>query len=132
MNIEKTLEMADLVLNKTEKTPSIEFKLNGELRIEGRSIPENSIGFYEVPIAWLSDFRHTRPAKVNLHVNLEYFNTSSGKLLLSLFRQIELLKLDGADAKIFWYYNENDSDMSEAGQDFESIVKLPFKYVQLV
>jgi hypothetical protein len=124
--------MENLMINKTEKTPSINLNINGQLRIEGRSIPENSIGFYETPIAWLFEFRRTRPAKVELHVSLEYFNTSSGKLLLSLFRHVELLKMDGADAKIFWYYNENDEDMSEAGQDFESIIKLPFKYVQLV
>ncbi len=124
--------MENLTINKTEKTPSIDFSINGQLRIEGRSIPENSIGFYEKPIAWLEEYRRTRPAKVELHISLEYFNTSSGKLLLSLFRHTELLKMDGTDVKIFWYYNEHDEDMTEAGQDFESIVKLPFKYVQLV
>jgi hypothetical protein len=85
-----------------------------------------------VPIAWLSEYRFTKPAKVDLHVNLEYFNSSSGKLLLSLFKQVEQLKNDGVEAKIHWYYNENDEDMSEAGQDFESIIKLPFNYVHLV
>jgi hypothetical protein len=124
--------MENLLIFKAEKTPAIDFKTNGELRIEGRSIPENSIAFYQVPIAWLSEYRFTKPAKVDLHVNLEYFNSSSGKLLLSLFKQVEQLKNDGVEAKIHWYYNENDEDMSEAGQDFESIIKLPFNYVHLV
>jgi len=123
--------MENLLIKKAEKTPSIEFNINGELRIEGRSIPENSIEFYQKAIVWLTEFRFTRPSKVNLHVTLEYFNTSSGKLLLSLFKHLELLRLDGTDTKIHWYYNESDEDMNEAGQDFSCHIKLPFTYVQL-
>ena len=124
--------MENLLLKKTDKTPSIEFHTDGELKIEGRSIPENSIEFYQKAFVWITEYRYSRPSKLNLHVNLEYFNSSSGKLLLSLFKQLELIRSEGVDAKIHWYYNENDEDMNEAGQDFGSLVKLPFKYIQLV
>ena len=39
--------MEDLNLEGTAKTPTIDFKSNGELLIKGRSIPENSIEFYK-------------------------------------------------------------------------------------
>jgi hypothetical protein len=124
--------MENLLINKTDKTPSIKFNTDGELRIEGRSIPENSIEFYQGVISWLTEFKKTNPKKIDLHVSLEYFNSSSGKLLLILFRHLEQIKKEGYDAKIYWYHVENDEDMAEAGQDYESIIKLPFKYVQVL
>ena len=124
--------MENLLINKTDKTPSIKFNTDGELRIEGRSIPENSIEFYQGVISWLTEFKKTNPKKIDLHVSLEYFNSSSGKLLLILFRHLEQIKKEGYDAKVYWYHVKNDEDMAEAGQDYESIIKLPFKYVQLM
>ena len=39
--------MKDLSLEGSTKTPTIDFKSDGELLIKGRSIPENSIEFYK-------------------------------------------------------------------------------------
>ena len=36
------------------------------------------------------------------------------------------------DVVIFWYYEEDDEDMLEAGEDYESIIRIPFKMVEIV
>jgi hypothetical protein len=123
--------MENLLVKKTDKAPSVNFSTNGELRIEGRSIMENSLGFYEILVSWLMEFKKTTPRKITLHVNLEYFNSSAGKLLLILFKQLEQIRLEGYDVCIQWYHSDKDEDMAEAGQNYESILKIPFKYVQL-
>jgi len=122
--------MENIKKEKSQRTPAVDFNKNGELRIEGRSTPENALEFYEVLIAWLKDFKKTKPANLNLHVSLEFFNTSSGKLLINMFKLIEKFKNDGFEPNIFWYYDEVDEDMFQAGQDYQSIVRTPFHVVQ--
>jgi|ERR1035437_3344780 hypothetical protein len=121
--------MDNLHIAKGEKTPLIEFNHQGDLKIEGRSIPENPIEFYKKPIAWVKDFTLNNPRTVNLHVCLEHFNTASSKVLLNIFKHFEPTKLNGANVNMYWYY-EDDTDMMEAGEDYASIVNLPFHFVK--
>jgi hypothetical protein len=61
-------------------------------------------------------------------VGLEYFNTSSSKCLLDIFRKLESLSKSGkSEIKVIWLYEEEDEDMMEAGDDYKTIVKLPFE-----
>lgn len=118
----------------TPKTPSI--KMNPEtgiIEIKGRSIPENSIEFYKPVIEWLDEFstKGTAP-KMVVNVQLEYFNTSSSKCILDVFKKLEALNKEKNNITINWYYEEDDEDMLEAGEDYESIVKVPFKMIQIV
>ena len=123
--------MDELILQKEPRTPSVRFNKDGELRIEGRSTPENTVEFYEPLIIWLKEFKKTKPTSLNLHISLEFFNTSSGKLLINMFKIIEKFKTESFEPSIFWYYDENDEDMFQAGQDFQSILKIPFHVVQI-
>ena len=122
--------MENLKLEKSPRTPLVEFSTDGELKVEGRSTPENAVEFYEVLIAWIKDFKKKKPKKLEFHVSLEFFNTSSGKLLINIFKMVEKFKTDEFEPNIFWYYDENDEDMFQAGQDFQSIMKIPFHVVQ--
>ena len=124
--------MENLLIEKSEKTPYVEFNINGELRIEGRSIPEDSRAFYQGALNWLHEFRKINPQKVTLHIRLTYFNTSSSKLILSTFRMLEQFDDVGIATNIYWYHEEDDEDMIEAGNDYKTIVKLPFHFVQVV
>lgn len=122
--------MEDLKIEKGQRTPAVEFSKIGELRIEGRSTPENSVEFYEVLINWIKDYKKTKPTNLNLHVSLEFFNTSSSKLLINIFKLIEKIKNENFEPAIFWYYEENDEDMLQAGKDYQSIIKIPFHLVE--
>jgi hypothetical protein len=120
--------MQDLIKARGEKTPLIEFYESGELRIEGRSSPENPSEFYQDVLDWVREYTDSCPAKTTIHVKLDYFNTSTSKLLLNLFRQFEEIKKTGSEICIYWYHEKDDSDMMEAGQYFEIVTKLPFHY----
>ena len=65
-------------------------------------------------------------------MQLEYFNTSSSKCILDVFKKLENLHNKSvAEVVINWYYEEDDEDMLEAGEDYQSILKLPFKMVEI-
>jgi hypothetical protein len=62
-------------------------------------------------------------------MKLEYFNTSSSKCILDLFKKLE--RLDGTEVSINWYFEEDDEDMEEAGEDYQAIINLPFKMIEV-
>ena len=63
-----------------------------------------------------------------MKVCLEYFNTSSSKCLLDIFRRLETINLSGKTKVIVsWFYETDDEDMMEAGEDYQALVKIPFE-----
>ncbi|HKL37702.1 MAG TPA: DUF1987 domain-containing protein [Bacteroidales bacterium] len=125
--------MESISIEGTTKTPSV--KLNpesGVIEIKGRSIPENSIEFYRPIIEWLDEYAKNPNKNTTVNVQLEYFNTSSSKCILDIFKKLESLKKARNEVKINWYYEEDDEDMLESGEDYESIIRVPFKMIEIV
>jgi hypothetical protein len=119
--------MDNLQIAGSNKTPEVSFDSNnGILSISGRSIPENSIEFYKPMLAWMEEFAGTKPENTTLQIKLEYFNTSSSKCLLDIFKKLETI---GGKCQVEWYYEQDDEDMLEAGEDYEAIVHVPFKMI---
>ena len=124
--------MEPIIIEGTPKTPTVEFNAEeGKVEIKGRSIPENSVEFYNPLIAWLEEYGKNPKEETQVHIQLEYFNTSSSKCILDVFKKLESLAKAGNDIKVNWYYEEDDEDMLEAGEDYQSIIKLPFKMIEI-
>ncbi len=119
--------MNDIKISPTPKTPAIFFSVEGKLELKGRSIPENSLEFYKPLNDWLDEYVKYAKGETSVHVQLEYFNTSSSKCLLDLFKRLESL----SKVTIHWYYEQDDEDMLEAGEDYEAIVSVPFKMIEI-
>ena len=127
--------MEKYLINGTPNTPDINFDLEkGELTISGRSIPENSIEFYN-PLFSALDKYLSNPNIKNatiLNIQLEYYNSSSSACLLSVFKKLEKFnKGAGLPVNINWLYEENDEDILAAGKNFEGMVDLPFKMISI-
>ncbi len=124
--------MENLKIDGTPKTPTIVFNLEeGKLLIRGRSIPENSIEFYKPLVDKLEEYTNSPQSSTEVKIQLEYFNTSSSKCILDVFKKLEKIKSNGSDTVIKWYYEEDDEDMLEAGEDYQAIINIPFKMVEM-
>ena len=125
--------MDKLIIEAGAKTPSISLQPdNGMLEIKGRSIPENSVEFYRPVFEWIDQYFQSPAVKTQLNIQLEYFNTSSSKCLLDIFRKVEQLqKASGKEVQVKWFYEEEDEDMKEAGEDYQSLVKIPFSFEKI-
>ncbi len=124
--------MDKYVIEGTPKTPSISFDLNGGvLEIKGRSIPENSIEFYKPLVDALDKYSSSPKSATTVQVQLEYFNTSSSKCILDVFKKLESINKGGSSVTINWHYEEDDEDMLEAGEDYQAIINVPFKMVMV-
>ena len=121
--------MEDLSLEGTAKTPTVDFKSAGELLIKGRSIPENSIEFYKPLIEWISNYSENPKENTLVNIQFEYFNTSSSKCILDVFKKLE--SISDSSVSVKWYYEEDDEDMLEAGEDYEAIIDLSFEMIEV-
>ena len=125
--------MESIFIEGTLKTPMVKFDgKTGIVEIKGRSIPENSIEFYKPLVDWLEEYAKKPLDKTQVNVQLEYFNTSSSKCILDVFKKLEAIHKAKHDVVINWYYEEDDEDMLEAGEDYESIIRVPFKMIEIV
>lgn len=125
--------MEPILYEGTPKTPSVNFDADkGIVEIEGRSIPENSVEFYKPLVDWLEQYKENAQSNTKVIIKLEYFNTSSSKCLLDVFKKLEAIHKAKNPVEIHWYYEEDDEDMLEAGEDYESIIRVPFKMIEIV
>jgi len=120
--------MTPLIIEGTSKTPTIKFSpADGMFEISGKSVPENSVEYYQPVYEWLDQYSQQPNESTSIKVQLEYFNTSSSKCLLDIFRKLEALQKSGKSVvNVQWMYEEEDEDMMEAGDDYKTIVSLPF------
>jgi SiaC family regulatory phosphoprotein len=124
--------MEKINIESTPKTPSINFDFEkGFLEIKGRSIPENSIEFYKPIVESLEKYGGTPSTLTTVNIQLEYFNTSSSKCILDVFKKLESIHRNGNQLIINWYYEQDDEDMLEAGEDYQAIINVPFKMIQI-
>lgn len=118
--------MTDLKIAKTISTPTVILdKTNGKFLFQGRSIPEDAVDFYKPILNWFRDYALTPNPQTCVEFRLEYFNTSSSKLILDLM--LKLKNISGVS--IIWYYTEDDDDMKEAGEEYSELVNFPFDIV---
>ncbi|HOK25696.1 MAG TPA: DUF1987 domain-containing protein [Bacteroidales bacterium] len=124
--------MEPIIIEGTAKTPSVRFDANtGIFEIKGRSIPENSVEFYKPIVEWLDKYKENPLSRTEVNIKLEYFNTSSSKCILDVFKKLEAIHKAKNEVQINWYYEEDDEDMLEAGEDYESIIRVPFKMIEI-
>jgi hypothetical protein len=117
----------------TMKTPSIEFdSVQGLLEIKGRSNPENTLDFYRPLVAWVDEYVQNPAEKTIVNIHLEHFNTSSSKSILEVFRALEPIhKIKKGEIVVNWFYEDDDEDILEAGENYEAITGLPFRMVAI-
>lgn len=124
--------MENLNLAASAKTPEVQFDaISGILMLKGRSIPENSIEFFKPLNDWIDSYSAQPIGKTVIEIKLEYFNTSSSKCILDIFKKLEKINESPSEVIVNWYFEEDDEDMKEAGEDYQAIIKLPFKIIEV-
>lgn len=125
--------MEKLIIRPTRITPLIYFDPErGLLELRGKSSPENSIQFYAKLLTDLEEFGKNGKQNLVANFKFEYFNTSSSKCIFDIFKKISFVKEQGYKLSINWFYEEDDEDMKEAGEDYADLLGTEFNYVETV
>jgi len=110
-----------LHIEPTVKTPGIEFDSNsGIITINGISIPEDPQEFFEPLNTQLDEYILQPSPNTTLDFKLEYFNTSTTLIIRNLIRKLREIS-DKTNFKVRWYFETEDEDMEEAGEEFKML-----------
>ncbi len=129
--------MKSFIRKATDLTPEIILAPEeNKFIISGKSAPEDVRGLYYPVLEWMEEFvasvrkssRYTDTNHLIFRLDLEYFNSSSAKFLFDIFAHLKDLGNDGVPVDIEWHYDEEDTDLREAGEDLALLCELPFKY----
>ncbi len=124
--------MKPLVIKETHKTPRVVINpVDGLIEIRGKSIPEDGSIFFNPILRELDRFGMNMPGKTEVNVQLEYFNTNSSKYIYQIFKKLESLHQEKKNIQINWFYEQDDWDLLEAGEDYQSILKIPFTLIEV-
>jgi hypothetical protein len=122
--------MENLHFEATLNTPEVSFDAeNGKLFLKGRSISENAMEFYKPLGDWVESYIRQPKSETKIEISLEYINTTSSKCFIDLFKKLEGLNGGASSVLIYWYYKEED--MAEIGEDYQAIINLPFKMIEI-
>ena len=105
-----------IVIAKTDVTPQAIFDLkNGTLDLDGKIVAENPLDFFDRLNRWVEEFAASKTSNtLTVGLRLDYFNTVASKLLSKFF-----IRLIALNATINWYYEKDDEEIKEAGEDYK-------------
>ncbi|CPR13961.1 DUF1987 domain-containing protein [Brenneria goodwinii] len=122
------IDMENLHITGTPCTPAVDFDFDTHrLSLAGESYPENAAAFYRPLIEQVQDYlselttegdaREAPPPAIEFHVSLVYFNSSSTKMLFSLFNILNQAAEQTLSITLHWYYDQDDDIAEEFGEE---------------
>lgn len=91
-------------------------------QLEGFSMCENAVAFYEPLIEWVREYVKNPNKTTVFELRMRYFNTSSSKMIQRLLHEFDRLHAAKHDIVIEWHYSPGDEDMIEAGEIYASML----------
>ena len=126
--------MEKIIINETEVSPKISFDPEkGFLDIIGSSYPENAMVIYNPLLKSLKGFVDSKPNSIHASFYLEYLSSLSSKMIMHIIKILDEAALNGCDVKVNWFYEEDDEDIMEFGEELQEgvDVKLNIQKYQL-
>jgi hypothetical protein len=132
--------MQKLYYSPTPTSPEICFSPDESIFfMRGISNPEDVRDIYYPVIDWFREFTNSLIASnspqysinypLKFQVDLEYYNSSTAKFLYDIFLELKRLGSSGNEVRVEWIYDEEDTDLQEAGSDIASLVDMVFTFV---
>ncbi len=106
--------------------------------LRGISSPEDVRETYYPVIEWINAFtdtiiegkekKYSSAFPLKLQIDLEYFNSSSAKFIFDIVSDFHKITSVGIPVIVEWNYDEEDTDMQEAGADIAALIGVEFIY----
>lgn len=122
--------MNDLVIEGTTSSPRVKGDWqNGKLYMEGDSYPENSYELYRPMVAWATRYLKESAEPLTLELTLLYLNTSSIKVIMDIFDEMEDVFQEGRQVAVNWYFDAENERVAELAEEFKEDCTFPFNII---
>ena len=123
--------MKPLNIVDTSKTPLVFCDCDlGTVELSGMSYSEDTFAFYEPIFKWINEYLQNPNEVTNFNMKIKYFNTSSVKCLFDLLEMFSNLSKSGKKVNINWYYDQEDEEMRDTGENFSNILNCEFQLMK--
>ena len=108
----------------TESTPYVLIdEEKGYLRFKGECYSENTVEFFKKITDWLTVYLRGSFPMLTFDCELEYFNSSSSKLLYNMLMAMDKAASHGKKIAVNWYAEADNDIIIESGEDFQDELK---------
>ncbi|MBN1118377.1 MAG: DUF1987 domain-containing protein [Bacteroidales bacterium] len=122
--------MEALDIQGTNDTPKVLLDAENEVfEISGRSLPEDVVNFYKPVLDWLDEYKENPKEYTEFVFRYIYFNTATSKLIQDIIFKLEAMYEEGHNIQIMWFYEDEDEDMQDVGEEFQELCDVPFELV---
>lgn len=121
INIPEAFDTPEVILDKEQ----------GIFKITGNSYPEDPLSFYRPIHEWFTKYAMRANEETVLEVYFKYFSTSSTQIFFDIFRILEDLKRDGKTVVIRWFYDAENEEIKENGENYSTLFYVPFEFVEV-
>ena len=123
-----TAELQTMRIEESAKLPEVVLDSNGgTISFKGICIPEDAASFFGEIFGWIDVYLKNPLPETNINFEIEYMNTSSMKSVVFLLSKFEIIA--DTSVTVNWYYDEEDDDILELGEDLQYMSKLQFQYI---
>ncbi|MFS2158928.1 DUF1987 domain-containing protein [Pseudomonas sp. Pseusp122] len=114
--------MENFYIEATATSPEVDFRFDQDLlAMKGESYPENAAAFYAPIVQQLREYLASRDgAQITANIALAYFNSSSTKMLFSIFDALDQAAQMGNRVEVNWYHDEEDETIFEFGEELKA------------
>jgi len=133
--------METLRIEGTNISPRVCFEPEKRtLEISGYSRPENARDYYSPLLQWIEDFNkwiinenkgEATIEPITFKFKFIYFNSSSAKFIYDIIMALNEMQKSDIPLKIYWYFDEDDDELREAGEELSEMSSVPFNYVEV-
>jgi hypothetical protein len=116
----------------TPKSPEIVLdSATGVFSIRGMSHQEYAREFYLPVIQWIEGYSKSPQQETTVNFRFKYFNTSSAKSILFMLQKLNDIRVKGKNVIVNWYYEKDDEQMIQDGENYSNLLDFPFNIIQL-
>lgn len=120
-------------IEAADNLPKVTFdETIGTLLISGKSYPQNADQFFLPIITKLNDYLKEPKDKTTIHLEIEYFQTTSQRFLIQILSMF-VRSIPKNNLIINWFYSSEDEDEEDyvfAGKELEKILKTEFNFIK--
>lgn len=119
-----------LIIKGTRWTPEVLGDTDSCLTLTGESSPDDCHTFFEPVFDWIRDTLYVSN-KLNLNLNLTYYNTSTAKVLYEMFDLMQSAYNRDAEIHLTWYSQDlEDIETQEIIEDLKDEYNFPMNFVE--
>ena len=130
-----TIDLNNFIIKKQDYFPSVIGKSDENyFAIQGECYGSYALEFFLPIFYWFESILQHKPKQLRVEFWYSYYNTSASRRTMDILAALDKYKQESptAEINVFWFYEIEDIDMKEDGEDFQKSIKyLNFQMIGL-